>query len=377
MKKLIIGAVVVLTLVAIIGGLYGEKILHQFGMLKTMPRPVMVEAVTTAKAAKAKWDSSLNAVGSVVAENGITLSSEVAGTVAKIAFESGAKIEQGIVLAQLDVQVETAQLKAAEAAAELARLNAVRIRELRSRDTLAQSDLDTVEAQLQQAAAQVEGIRAAIEKKTFRAPFAGRLGIRQVNLGQFVASGQAIVTLEQLDPIHVDFALPQQRISQVVVGQDVRVTTDAAPGVAFAGRITAIDSRVDPSTRNLRVRATLVNADEKLHPGMFATVQVIIPATTPVVVIPSSSILYAPFGDSVFIVEQKTDDKTGKVQPIARQQTVRLGATQGDFVVVTSGVNDGDEVVSTGAFKLSNGAPVNVQNGYAPPAELNPKPANS
>ena len=274
------------------------------------------------------------------------------------------------------MSVEEAQLRSAEATAELARLNAERIRELRSRDTLAQSELDAAEAQLKQAIANVEAIRAMIEKKTFRAPFSGTLGIRRVNIGQYVNAGHAIVELQTLDPIHVDFFLPQQRIVDLAVGQTVQVTTDGVSGATFTGRITALDPQVDATTRNLRVRATLANKEAKLRPGMFANVEVVLPASAPVVVVPASAVLYAPYGDSVFIIE-RTKDAKGAVATTVRQQTVRLGEARGDFVVVTNGVKPGEEIVSTGAFKLRNNAPVHIDNSVAPAAELAPKPANS
>jgi len=202
------------------------------------------------------------------------------------------------------------------------------------------------------------------------------LGIRQVSLGQFVNSGAPIVTLEALDPIFVDFALPQQRISDITVGEEVHVTTDGAGGQAFTGKVTAIDPRVDPATRNVRVRATLSNAEEKLRSGMFASVELVLPTAAPVIVIPSSSVLYAPYGNSVFVIVRKKNDK-GAEQTTVRQQTVRLGVTRGDFVTVVSGVEPGDEVVSTGAFKLRNGSSVFINNDIVVPAELAPKPANS
>jgi membrane fusion protein, multidrug efflux system len=374
-KRIIIGLVVILGLGAIVAGLVGAKA-QQLGAMKAATNVMPVEAVTTAKAQQQTWNPTLYSVGTLTAENGVTLSSEIAGTVAKIDFESGSQVAQGTLLAQLDVSVEQAQLRSAEASAELARLNAERIRELRNKDTLAQADLDTVEAQLKQAVANAEAIRASIEKKTFRAPFAGTLGIRKVTVGQYVNAGQAIVELQTLDPIHVDFALPQQRVVDLAVGQPVEVTTDGASGAKFTGKITAFDPRIDPATRNLRVRATLANDGSRLRPGMFANVEVLLPSGEPVVVVPASAVLYAPYGDSVFVVERKRDDK-GVVGTTVRQQTVRLGLARGDFVVILSGVQAGDEIVSTGAFRLRNGAAVLINNSVAPAAELAPKPANS
>ena len=374
-KRILIGLFVLLGLGVVVAGLAGAKA-QQLSAMKAAANVVPVEAVTTAKAQQQTWNPTLYSVGTLTAENGVTLSAEVAGTVAKIDFESGAAVEKGTLLAQFDVSVEQAQLRSAEASAELARLNAERIRELRNKDTLAQADLDTVEAQLKQAVANAEAIRATIEKKTFRAPFAGTLGIRKVTVGQYVNSGQAIVELQTLDPIHVDFSLPQQRVVDLAVGQSVEVTTDGVSGAKFTGKITAFDPRIDPATRNLRVRATLANDGAKLRPGMFANVEVLLPAGDPVVVVPASAILYAPYGDSVFIIERKKTAK-GEEETTVRQQTVRLGLARGDFVVVTSGVKAGEEIVSTGAFKLRNGAAVLINNSVVPDAELAPKPANS
>ena len=374
-KRILIGLSVLLGLGAVVAVLVGAKA-QQINAMSAAENVLPVEAVTTAKALQQSWNPTLYSVGSLTAENGITLSSEEAGTVARIDFVSGATVAKGTLLAQLDVSVEQAQLRAAEATAELSRLNAERIRELRNKDTLAQADLDTVEAQLKQANASAEAIRAQIEKKTFRAPFSGTLGIRKVNNGQYVNAGQAIVELQTLDPIHVDFALPQQRVVDLAVGQPVEVTTDGVTGAKFTGTITALDPRVDPATRNLRVRATLANSGARLRPGMFANVEVLLPAGEPVVVVPASAILYAPYGDSVFVIERKKNAK-GAEETTVRQQTVRLGLARGDFVVVTSGVKAGEEIVSTGAFKLRNGAPVLINNSVVPDAELAPKPANS
>lgn len=374
-KRILIGLLVLLGLGATVAVLVGAKA-QQIGAMKAADNVLPVEAVTTAKALQQSWNPTLYSVGTLTAENGVTISAEVAGTVARIDFESGAKVAAGTLLAQFDVSVEQAQLRSSEASAELARLNAERIRELRSRDTLAQSELDAAEAQLKQSVANVEQIRASIEKKTFRAPFSGTLGIRKVNVGQYVNAGQAIVELQTLDPIHVDFALPQQRVVDLSVGQPVEVTTDGVSGLKFTGKITALDPMVDPATRNLRVRATLSNEGARLRPGMFANVEVLLPAGEPVVVVPASAILYAPYGDSVFIIERKKTAK-GEEGTTVRQQTVRLGLARGDFVVVTSGVKAGEEIVSTGAFKLRNGAPVLINNSVVPDAELAPKPANS
>jgi membrane fusion protein (multidrug efflux system) len=277
----------------------------------------------------------------------------------------------------LDTSTEEAQLKAAEATAELAKVNLERSRDLFKKTTISQSELDAAEAQAKQASAQAEGVKATIAKKTIRAPFDGRLGLRLVNLGQILQNGEPVTTLQTLDPIYVNFSLPQQRLSALAVGNTVRVTTDAAEGQTFEGKISAISPEVDPSTRNIRVQATISNSGEKLRAGMFANVEVMLPTEEKVRAIPTTSVLYAPYGDSVFVVEEKKDDKSGKAEKTLRQQFVRLGSARGDFVRVLDGLNAGDSVVTSGVFKLRPGAPVVVDNKLVPEAELAPKPKNT
>ena len=301
------------------------------------------------------------------------------GNIAKIAFEAGSKVKAGDLLLQQDTTVEEAQLEAAAAAVDLARINLARSKELLAKQTIAQSQLDTDDANYKQAIAQAANIRAVIAKKTIRAPFGGRLGIRLVNLGQTLKAGDPIVSLQALNPIYADFYLPQQDLGSIATGlgrADHRRRSFPA-GTAVEGKVTAISPDVDSTTRNVRVEATLANADEKLHPGMFVDVGVVLPKGDAQVVIPSSAILYAPYGDSVFIVEDKKDDKTGQTAKVARQQFVRLGVTRGDFVAVISGVKAGDVVVSTGAFNLHPGTTVTVDNSLAPATQLAPTPTDS
>lgn len=375
MKKFFLLLALLGGLAVLFGGLGFIKISSFAAMAAGAQHQMPPQAVATAVAKSELWNPLLPAVGSLVSEQGVTLAPEVSGVLTRIAFESGAKVEAGAVLAQLDVSVEEAQLKAAEARAELARLNAARVRQLRTSDTLAQADWDAADAQLKQARADVEALQALIARKTIRAPFAGRLGIRQANLGQFLNNGNPIVTLESLDPIHVDFTLPQQRVADLATGQVVRVTADAAPGKVFAGKITALDSRVDPATRNVRIRATLTNEGEVLRTGMFAKVEVVLPADTPLVIVPVTAINYSTSGNTVFIVEPGSGP-AGSPRTV-RQEVVRLGAQRGDFVAIVSGVKAGDEIVTDGAFKLRNGGAVIVNNALAPKPELAPKPANS
>lgn len=333
--------------------------------------------VTASPAAEQKWENLFTATGSLVAVQGVTVGAEVAGKVVKIGFEAGSRIKEGDLLVQLDSSTEEAQLQAAEANAALAKANLDRARELRETNTNSPAELDAAEAQAKQAAAQVENYRAVIAKKTIRAPFAGRSGLRLVNLGQILREGDSITTLQTLDPIYVNFSLPQQRLPQLIDATTVRVTSDAAPDRIFEGRINAISPEVDIATRNIRVQATIGNADERLRPGMFANVEIVLPTQTEAIAIPATAILYAPYGNSVFIVDEKTNEQTGKVEHILRQQFVRLGDTRGDFVDVIDGLKSGETVVTSGVFKLRGGMPVVIDNTLAPNAQLNPKPKNA
>jgi membrane fusion protein, multidrug efflux system len=281
------------------------------------------------------------------------------------------------VLVQLDVSSEEAQLRSAEADAELARVAEERARNLRKDNVISQSEFDTADATFKQKTAQVDNMRAIIAKKTIRAPFDGEAGIRQVNPGQMVPAGQQIVSLQALDPIFVNFALPQQRLSELKEGLVVRVTTDAVPGHQFKGKLTAINSQVDEVTRNIQVQATLENKERLLQPGMFVTATVILPQEQTTIVIPATAISYAPFGDSVFVIEKKHDEKTKKDGLVLRQQFIRTGETRGDFVAVLQGLKPGEQVASTGVFKLRNGAPIVIDNKMAPHPELHPTPPNS
>jgi membrane fusion protein (multidrug efflux system) len=323
------------------------------------------------------WGDSLKAPGSLEAVQGVTVSAETAGKVVRISFEPGAYVQAGDLLIQLDTSTEEAQLQAAEATAALARLNLDRARELRQSNTNSPADLDAAEAQAKQAFAQADNIRAIIAKKTIRAPFAGRLGIRYVNLGQILREGDPITALQTMDPIYVNFSLPQQRLVQLARGTKVRVTSDAAPGKVFTGEINAINPEVDPATRNVRVQATLTNEGEMLRPGMFANVEVVLPTRAEVLAVPVTAILYAPYGDSVFVIDEKKDEKSGKVERVLRQQFVRVGGTRGDFVNVIDGLKPGDQVVTSGVFKLRPGTHVVVDNTLAPDAQLHPNPKNT
>jgi len=372
LKKILIAAALI---VVVAGALFLIKKSQFDAMGASYANMVMPpETVTATEAKDENWETNITATGSVVAVQGVTVSAEIAGKVVKIAFESGATVAAGDLLVQLDTSTEEAQLHAAEAGAALAKLNYDRGKELLAKNTMAQAELDAADAQAKQAEAQLEGIRAAIAKKNIKAPFAGRLGLRLVNLGQNLKEGDAIVSLQTLDPIYVNFSLPQQRVADLVVGGKVRVTSDAAPGETLEGKITAVNPDVDPITRNVRVQATLTNTGDKLRPGMFATITVVLTNKENVRVIPASAVLYAPYGDTVFVIDEKKNDKTGKVEKTLRQQIVRLGSTRGDFVAVVAGLKEGEVIVTSGVFKLRPGESVVIDNTLAPDAQLAPKP---
>ncbi|MEW8428300.1 MAG: efflux RND transporter periplasmic adaptor subunit, partial [gamma proteobacterium symbiont of Ctena orbiculata] len=320
--------------------------------------------------------NTVSATGSLVAVQGVTVSTELGGKIEEIAFESGDRVEAGDLLVRIDVSAEVAQLRSAEAAAKLARINLDRNRDLRANKTVSQADLDTAEANYKQATAQVDNVRAAIAKKTIRAPFAGQLGIRQVNLGQIVDQGTPLVTLQTIDPIYVDFSLPQKRYAILKPGTDIRVTTDAAPEEHFMGKIIAVNPEIDQMTRSVRVRATLDNKGELLRPGMFANVVVLLPDEQEVLAIPATAVLYAPYGDTVFVIDEIEDEKSGDKQLLLRQQVIRLGSAKGDFVAVETGLEEGESVVTSGVFKLRPKMAVVVDNSLAPEAETEPNPAN-
>jgi membrane fusion protein, multidrug efflux system len=323
------------------------------------------EAVTTVIAKTEKWSSTLSAVGSIAAVQGVKVSADLPGKVERITFDSGRSVHAGDVLVELNTRQELAQLAALEAERDLARLNFDRMQGLLNERVISKAEFDQATTQQHQTEARVGEIRATIARKTIRAPFAGILGIRLVNLGQYLREGDPVVELQSLSPIYVNFDVPQQAASQVRVGRDVRITANEATDAAVTGRITAIDAIVNEATRNVRVQATLPNRDGALRPGMFVQAEVVTGASQPVIALPASAINYAPFGDSVFIV---TDLKSpnGKTYRGVKQQFVKLGATRGDQVAVVSGVNPSDEVVTSGLFKLRTGVAVLVNNAVQP-----------
>jgi membrane fusion protein (multidrug efflux system) len=334
------------------------------------------EAVTTITARQDEWPATLAAIGSVSAVQGVTVSADLPGIVERIDFDSGRMVRAGDLLVKLDTRQEQAQLTAAEAQRGLAKLNLDRARGLREEGIVSQSEYDRVAAEFEQAVARVGEIQATIARKTIRAPFSGILGIRQVNLGQYLTGGDAIVPLQALAPIYVNFSVPQQEVGRVRTGREVRVTLENAPGVSLAGSITAVEAVVDEATRNVQVQATLDNRDGRLRPGMYVQAQVVLGASTAVISLPTSAVSYAPFGDSVFVVEDVKGPK-GETYRGVRQQFVKLGGARGDQVAVLDGVKAGEEIVTSGAFKLRNGAAVHVNNDVRPGNDPAPKPQDN
>ncbi|MGB8166285.1 MAG: efflux RND transporter periplasmic adaptor subunit [Chthoniobacteraceae bacterium] len=360
--------------VALIGFLKYRTIRAGMAMgAKFAPPPA---AVTTVIVRAQTWQPVLNAVGSLKAVQGVTISTDLAGIVSEIAFESGTPVKKGALLVKLDTQQEEAQLRSAEARLELARTDIQRKRDLVQKKAIAVSELDTAQSQLAQTAADVEEMKALVARKQLTAPFDGLVGIRQVNLGQYLNPGAAIVPLQSLDPIYVEFSLPQQHIEAIAVGKKLRISASGVTGDRFDGEITAIDSRVDEATRNVMIQGTMKNAEHKLKPGMFVDVEVLLPEKAGVLAIPSSSIAYAPYGDSVYVVKD-TQMPDGKAAKEVQQKFVKLGPKRGDQVSVLSGLTAGDEVVSSGIFRLRPGAAVQVNNSVQPGNELNPNPPNT
>jgi membrane fusion protein (multidrug efflux system) len=373
-KRMIVMLAVTALFVAGLGFVKFRQIQTAIGQAASFQPPP--EAVTTIVAKQEQWPETLSAIGTMAAVQGVTVSADLPGIVERIGFESGNAVHEGEVLALLDTRQEQAQLAAVEAQRDLARVNYERMQGLLNERVISQSEFDRAIADQRQTEARVGEIRAAIARKTIRAPFSGVLGIRHVNLGQYLSAGDALVTLQSLNPIYVNFGVPQQAAGQVRVGRDVRLTTEDVAGAAFTGRVTAIDSTVDEATRNVQVQATLANPGGTLRPGMFVQTELVLGGASAVVSLPGSAINYAPYGDSVFVVTDLKGEN-GQTYKGVRQQFVKLGGARGDQIAVVSGVKAGDEVVTSGVFKLRNGAAVLVNNKVQPSNSLKPKPENS
>ena len=373
-KRMFLMLMVVVALIATLAFVKFRQFQAMAAQFAAMQPPP--ESVTTIVAERADWPNTLTAVGTVAAVQGVTVSADLPGMVNRISFDSGRTVKEGDVLVELDTRQEQAQLAAAEAELELARLTFERMKTLIAHDAVSRAEFDAAAAAEKQAEARIREIQATIARKTIRAPFSGVLGIRAVNLGQYVTSGDAIVPLQSLDPIYVNFGVPQQEAAAIRAGRQVRITAADLGEVEFAGRITAIDSVVDETTRNITVQATLANAAGRLRPGMFVQAHVMLGATQSVIALPASAINYAPYGDSVFVVADLKDPE-GRTYRGVRQQVVKLGGSRGDQTAVLSGISPGEEVVTSGAFKLRNGAAVQINNTVQPANSRAPKPEDS
>ena len=373
-KRMILMLVVTFTAIGGLGFVKFRQVQEAMAQNAAFAQPP--EAVTTITAKSENWPTTLNVIGTAAAVQGVMVSADLPGIVSSIGFESGASVQEGDILVQLDTKQERAQLAAVEATRDLAVLNFDRMRSLVGEGAITRSEYDRAAAEQKETVAKVEEIRAMIERKTIRAPFSGVLGLRQVNLGQYLSPGDVVVSLQSLDPIYVNFGIPQQESGKLAVGRDVRVSMEAESGAAFTGRVTAINAVVDEATRNIQVQATLPNPKSTLRPGMFVQTEILLGTNNGVVTLPASAISYAPYGDSVFIVTDLKDAQ-GKTYRGVRQQFVKLGPSRGDQIAVLSGVKGGEEVVTSGAFKLRNGAAISIDNKVQPSNKKAPKPEDS
>jgi membrane fusion protein, multidrug efflux system len=370
--------IIMLVLVGVVlTGIFGFKMFVD-GQVKAFMASMgnQPQTVSTTKATRSDWQAKLQAVGSLRASDGADLSLQLAGVVEQINFQSGDKVEKGQVLLRLRNDDDIAKLKALEAQAELSQITYDRdLRQFKAQ-AVSQQVVDTDAANLKNNQALAAQQRAIVDQKTLKAPFAGRLGIRQVDLGQYLAPGTAVVTLQALTPIYVDFTLPQQALAQLKVGQKVKAKVDAYPGKVFDGDISAISPRVEVGSRNVLVRATLANDDQTLVPGMFATVDIDVGAPQDLLTLPQTAITYNAYGNLVYVVDDKGKGPDGKPQLVVRQVFVETGATRGDQVAILKGIKEGDTVVTGGQMKLRNGVPITVNNSVVPKDDANPLPVD-
>ena len=372
-KRMIAMLVVVIAFIAVLG-------LYKYSQIKkamSQSWSAPPEAVTTIVARQEPWNATLSAIGTVAAVNGVTVSADLPGVVEQISFDSGRAVGKGDVLVRLDARQERAQLAAADAARDLARLSLERKAGLLAKAAIPQATYDQAAAEHKQAEARVGEIRAMIDRKTIRAPFAGVLGIREINVGQYLAGGAPIVSLQAVRPAYVNFTVTQQDLGRMTIGSKIEATSDALGGATEVGKIAAVDSVIDEATRNGRVQAIFENRSGKLRPGMFVEARLAEGTRSNAITLPASAISYAPFGDSVYIVEDVKDPKSGKTYRGVRQQFVKLGGSRGDQVAVLTGIKAGEEVVTSGVFKLRPGAAVTVNNAVQPGNLAAPKPEDS
>jgi len=374
LKRLVIMLAVTGLVLGAVFGFQAFKSVMIGKFLKTLANPP--QTVSTMAAQSTEWRSQLETVGSLRAVNGANISGQISGIVSAVHFESGKDVKKGDLLLELMAADDIAHLEALKATATLARITLERDQTLVKTNAVSQQTVSTDEGNLKNAKALVAQQQALVDYKAIKAPFSGRLGIRQVDLGQYLAAGTAIVTLQQLDPIYVDFFVPQQALAQIKVDQKVTAKVDTFAGRTFDGKIMAINSQVDPATRNVQVRAILPNKDDLLLPGMYATIDIDTAAPQRFVTLPQTAITYNSYGNIVYLIDDKGKDAKGQPQLVARQTFVTTGATRGDQVAIIKGVKDGDTVVTTGQIKLHNGSPVIVNNTVQPSNDPNPKPVD-
>ena len=374
-KKIILGIVAVILAIAALAGIKALQIGTLIAIGKNFKQPA--ETVSSSVVKEEKWPDTLPTVGSISSVQGVKIAAEIPGTVSTIAFESGATVAQGELLLSMDVSAEVAQLRSLDAQTELAKTNLGRVKSLREEKTVSQAELDQAESVLKQTQANADAIRATIAKKVIRAPFAGRLGIRQVNVGQYLEPGKLIVSLQSLAPVYGDFSLPQQEFARIKNGLTVCATTDTYPSKQFTGKLTAINPDLDAMTRSIRVQATFENSEQLLRPGMFTRMEIVFAEERNVLTIPSTSILSAPYGESVYVIEPNNATNAAPGDLVVRQQFIRVGNARGDFISITSGLKEGEKVVTSGIFKLRNGGRVVENNTITPPSKNKPNPSDS
>jgi membrane fusion protein (multidrug efflux system) len=382
--RYLLSILVLVGVVAALAGMKTAQISTLIGAGKKMaaagPPP---EIVATYISEKQTWEGTLSAVGSIAAARGVSVSNDAPGIVSRILFDSGGSVRAGQTLVELDTSVERAQLASARARRDLARVTLGRSQSLLASASISKAQVDSDQAQVETATRDAEALEAQVERKTVKAPFAGRLGIRLVNLGQYLNPGTPVTVLESTDLVYVDFTLPQQRLADVTLGMPVRVTIEGAGGEPHEGSVSAVDPSIDSTTRTIKVRATVPNKGDNLRPGMFANVSVVLPQSGNFVAVPATSVIHASYGDSVFVVEDKKDETgaamtgpDGKPAKVARQQFVRVGEGRGDFVAILDGLGERQEVVMTGGFKLHNGSGIAVNNEVKPTPQIAPNPQN-
>jgi membrane fusion protein (multidrug efflux system) len=357
LRRMLIMLGVVALVVLALAAYKGLTIYREIQQFSTPQPPISVNA---AHAVERPWQSRLPAIGTLKAFQGIDLTVEVAGTAREVLFQSGEKVRLGQPLIQMDSEVEQASLGTAQAELGLARVEYQRGRNLIDRQAISRSEFDRLSAELQKASASVAQLQATLAKKRILAPFAGTIGIRQVDVGDYLASGTTIATLQDLSTLFVDFFLPEQSVPQLAIGQGVRVQVTAYPDQVFEGRIDAINPKVEATTRNLLVRARLANPDEKLLPGMFANLQVLLAGETPQVLVPETAITYTLYGNSVYVIEEQAAEGDQPEQLQVQRRFVETGERRTGQVVILKGLQAGERVVSAGQLKLDNGARVTI-----------------